>query len=233
MSISAQTNTYLRMEEWIRKLQQHASVDTGTALNQLTECAAQAVPGAQYAGITGTPRHRDIETTSATGPYPVILDKIQRQHREGPCLSAAWEHHSIQVDDLAADHRWPHYRMEALKRTPIRSILAFRLFGDNRTAGALNFHAEQADVFDDESVEVGLSLATHTTLAWTMLRREEQFRSALISRDLIGQAKGMLMERFNIDTVAAFALLKRLSQESNTPVAQIASRVVTAGGTTR
>lgn len=61
-----------------------------------------------------------------------------------------------------------------------------------------------------------------------MLRRDSQFRSALASRDIIGQAKGRLMERFQIDAGAAFQLIKRLSQESNTPVVEIAQRLVEA-----
>jgi len=77
-------------------------------------------------------------------------------------------------------------------------------------------------------VELGLIFATHTALTWNLLRRDEQFKSALASRDIIGQAKGMIMERFNIDAVQAFELLKRLSQNSNAPVAEIARRLVYA-----
>ncbi|ORA25358.1 hypothetical protein BST12_03495 [Mycobacterium angelicum] len=71
-----------------------------------------------------------------------------------------------------------------------------------------------------------LAFATHAALAWNISRRDDQFRSALASRAIIGQAKGMLMERFGIDAVAAFYLLKRLSQESNTPVVDISHRLV-------
>lgn len=94
---------------------------------------------------------------------------------------------------------------------------------------ALNFYAESPRVFDDDSVEMGLIFAAHTTLAWNMLRREQQFQSALAGRDIIGQAKGMLMERFDIDAVAAFNLLRRLSQDSNVRISEIARRVVAAG----
>ncbi len=70
--------------------------------------------------------------------------------------------------------------------------------------------------------------ATHTALMWSMVRRAEQFRNALASRDIIGQAKGMLIERFKVDAEQAFDLLKRLSQTSNTPVANIARQLVLA-----
>jgi AmiR/NasT family two-component response regulator len=64
-------------------------------------------------------------------------------------------------------------------------------------------------------------------LVWNMTRRDQQFRSALVSRDIIGQAKGRLMERFDIGAAEAFELLKQMSQESNTPLAQIAQWVIT------
>jgi AmiR/NasT family two-component response regulator len=94
--------------------------------------------------------------------------------------------------------------------------------------GALNFYAERKYAFDADAVEAGLIVATHAALAWNLLRRDEQFRSALATRDLIGQAKGMLMERFKIDAVQAFEVLKRLSQNSNTPLVDVARDIVTA-----
>jgi AmiR/NasT family two-component response regulator len=101
------------------------------------------------------------------------------------------------------------------------------MFREGATTAALNFYAEPVNAFDDGSVDLGLIFATHTALVWNMVQREQQFRTALVSRDNIGQAKGMLMERFDIEAAGAFELLKRVSQESNTPVAQIAQRVVT------
>jgi GAF domain-containing protein len=170
--------------------------------------------------IVPPPRSRAL-----TGRHPIVVDEIQCRHHERPCFSGAWEHQIIRIDDLAADGRWPRYRQEALHRTPIRSILSFRLFTDRQTAGVLNLYAEQTHTFDDESVEVGLAFATHTALTCNILRRDEQFRTALASRDVIGQAKGILMETFGIDAIGAFDLLKRLSQESNTPVTDIAHRL--------
>lgn len=79
----------------------------GAAFDALTESAANFVPGAQSAGITIIRGHNDIETLSSTGRYPIVLDEIQHQQREGPCLSAAWEQHTISTNDIAADGRWP------------------------------------------------------------------------------------------------------------------------------
>lgn len=108
----------------------------------------------------------------------------------------------------------------------MRSIVSFRLFDDGNAMGALNFQAEKAGTFTDESVEVGLVFAAHTSMAWNSMRREQQFQSALASRDIIGQAKGILMERFDIDAVAAFEILRHLSQQSNKKLAEIAERLI-------
>ncbi|MBO0864190.1 MAG: GAF and ANTAR domain-containing protein [Mycobacterium sp.] len=218
----------LGFAEFVREVQQRTSDDIGAVLGELTVRAVQALPGAQYAGVTVARRRKDVETASSTGRYPVLLDELQGHYREGPCLSAAWEQRMIRISDLVSDQRWPRYRSEAIKQTPIRSIMSFPLIGDTQTAGALNFYAERADAFDDESAVIGLFFATHTALAWNMLRRDGQFRSALASRDIIGQAKGRLMERFHVDAEAAFQLIKRLSQGSNAPVAEVARRLVEA-----
>ena len=63
--------------------------------------------------------------------------------------------------------------------------------------------------------------ATHAALAWDTARHQRRFRSALASRDLTGQAKGILIARFNIDPIRSFELLKRVSQESNTGLVHI------------
>jgi hypothetical protein len=215
----------LRAAELVGDLQQRPPAEMDAAFDQLVKEAVRFVPGAAHAGITITRRRKEVQTTSATGPYPAVLDRIQQRHQEGPCLAAAWDTTPFASTTLPATSggrttaRRPSSRRQS-------DLICFRLFGDSQNVGALNFYAEQVNAFDDQSVEVGLLFAAHTALAWNTLRRDRQFRSALASRDVIGQAKGILMERFKIDAVTAFELLTRLSQESNTSVAEIAHRLV-------
>ncbi|MDT5008533.1 MAG: hypothetical protein QOH57_150 [Mycobacterium sp.] len=209
------------------QLLQREVTDGDTLLSELTQNAVKVVPGASHAGITVADRGGSVRTAaSSNGRYPALLDKLQQTHGEGPCLSAAWTQHMTRIDDLMLDERYRAFSRDVVEQTPIRSIMSFQLFADHKSMGALNFYAEQPGAFGGDAVEAGLILATHTALAWKLVRREEQFRSALGSRDIIGQAKGMLMERFKIDAVQAFDLLKRLSQNSNTPVAAVARQVV-------
>ncbi|CAN5520913.1 GAF and ANTAR domain-containing protein [soil metagenome] len=219
----------LQFAELIRGVERRRpDSDSDTVMRELTVSAARALPGASSAGITIATRAGEVTTLAATMPEAEKIDDIQARNGEGPCLEAAWEQHVMRIDDMAVEQRWPSFARDALDNTTVRSVLSFQLFKNRNDMGALNFYADRPFAFEEDSMEMGLIVATHTALAWSMLQREEQFRSALASRDIIGQAKGILMERFNVDAVAAFELLKRLSQDSNRPLATIAEQLVNA-----
>ena len=218
--------THLRIAELVQKLHGRPDTDSDTVIAELAEHAAVEVPGAQYAGITVTRNNKQIDTPAATHKWPVLLDDIQQRHREGPCLTAAWDEKTIHVADLENDDRFPLYRRDVLAQTPIRAIMSFQLFIAGETMGALNVYAEQPRAFGQDSKEIGLVFAAHSSVAWNSAQRDEQFKRALASRDLIGQAKGMIMERYGVDAVQAFELLRKLSQDSNVPLIQVASELV-------
>ncbi|OBI72818.1 GAF and ANTAR domain-containing protein [Mycobacterium sp. E740] len=217
-------DTHLRIAELVRGL--YTRPDADTVIAELAEHAAVEIPGAQYAGITITRKSKTVETPAATHLYPMLLDKIQQQHQQGPCLCAAWEKKVVYIADLETEDRFPLYRRDALAETPIRSIMAFQLFIEGETMGALNVYSEHPDSFNDQSRSIGLVFAAHSSVAWNAARRDAQFRQALASRDTIGQAKGMLMERYGVDAVQAFDLLRKLSQDSNVPLIKIATEIV-------
>ena len=103
--------------------------------------------------------------------------------------------------------------------------MSFRLYTLGVDSGALNLFGFGTGSFTAEPEALGAMLATHAAVALVAVNRQQQFESALASRDLIGQAKGILMGRFDVDAVRAFELLRRVSQESNTPVKEIAARL--------
>jgi GAF domain-containing protein len=218
--------THLRIAELVQDLHSRPDTDSDTVLAELVEHAAIEIPGAQYAGVTVTRNARHIDTPAATHKWPILLDEIQQRHREGPCLTAAWEEKTVHVADLTTDNRFPLYRRDALEQTPICSIMAFQLFIADETMGALNVYAEQPHVFDQASKDIGRIFAAHSSVAWNSARRDEQFKRALASRDTIGQAKGMIMERYGVDAVQAFEVLRKLSQDSNVPLVQVATELV-------
>jgi hypothetical protein len=210
----------------VQQLYGRQDTDSDTVVAELAEHAAVEIPGAQYAGITVTRNAKHIDTPAATHKWPILLDEIQQLHREGPCLTAAWDEKTIHVADLETDKRFPLYRRDALEMTPIRSVMAFQMYIAGETMGALNVYAEHAHAFGQESKDIGLILAAHSSVAWNAARRDEQFRQALASRDTIGQAKGMIMERYGVDAVQAFEVLRKLSQDSNVPLVQVAMELV-------
>ena len=135
--------THFRIAEIVHDLHSRIDADSDTVIAELAEHAAVEVPGAQYAGVTITRNARHIDTPAATHRLPILLDEIQQRHREGPCLTAAWEEKTVHVADLETDDRFPLYRRDALAQTPIRSIMAFQLFIADETMGALNVYAEK------------------------------------------------------------------------------------------
>ncbi|MHA4853289.1 ANTAR domain-containing protein [Rhodococcus sp. MSC1_016] len=131
-------------------------------------------------------------------------------------------------NDLTEERRWPRFTQHALD-AGVRSTLSFQLYTGNHTSGALNLFGKTRHAFDEESVLIGEVLAAHAAIAIAAARTAEQLLSAVASRDLIGQANGMLMERFGIDAAQAFAMLTKLSQDSNTPLAEVAMKIVDLG----
>jgi transcriptional regulator with GAF, ATPase, and Fis domain len=219
-------DTHQRIAQLVVDLYGRPDTDAETVIAELAEHAAVEVPGAQYAGVTVTHNAKHIDTPAATHKWPLLLDEIQQRHRQGPCLTAAWEEKTVHVANLETDGRFPLYARDALRETPIRSVMAFQLWIAGETMGALNVYAEEPNAFSDESRIIGRVFAAHSSVAWNAARRDEQFKKALASRDIIGQAKGMLMERYGITALQAFDLMRKLSQDSNTPLILVATELV-------
>jgi hypothetical protein len=153
---------------------------------------------------------------------------MQRQFRQGPCLDAAVDHSVIRCNDLGKDSRWPSFAKAAIA-AGVHAMLSFQLYTHNGRMGALNLFGLTPDVFALEAEALGAMLATHIANAFIADDKELQFKSALNSRDVIGPAKGMIMERVCVDAFRAFDLLTNLSQQSNTRLAEVAAEVVARG----
>src|SRR6478735_9001387 len=149
-------STHLRIAELVQNLHSRPDTDSDTVLDELVEHAAIEIPGAKYAGITVTRNAKQIDTPAATHKWPILLDEVQQRHREGPCLTAAWEEKIIHVADLETDDRFPLYRQDALEQTPIRTIMAFQMWVAGETMGALNVYAETANAFGPGTRAIGL-----------------------------------------------------------------------------
>jgi GAF domain-containing protein len=198
-------------------------------LSDVTAAAKELIPGTDTAGVLLIAKGGQFETLAATSDLPYQLDELQMKYNEGPCVDAALDELIVRTDDFRDEQRWPRYS-PAVVEIGVLSGLSFKLYTSDRTAGALNLFSFKPNAFDAEAETIGAVLAAHAAAAILASRQEQQLESALSTRDRIGQAKGIIMERYGVDDVRAFEMLRRLSQDSNTKLVDIAQRVIDTRG---
>jgi GAF domain-containing protein len=213
----------IRMAELARLFAPPPGVEE--VLAGVTSAAMELIPGAEMAGVLLSGKGNKFDSLADTSDLVGRLDEVQVRQKEGPCLDAAADELVVRTNDFVTEKRWPKFARAAVV-AGVRSSLSFRLYGSTQTAGALNVFGSKPNIFTSESEAIGLVLASHAAAAILASRQGEQLQSAMASRDSIGQAKGIIMERFDVDAVRAFDLLRQLSQEQNIPLAAIAQRVI-------
>jgi hypothetical protein len=129
---------------------------------------------------------------------------------------------------MRQEERWPEFAQAAFE-AGARSMLCFQLFVKGDNLGALNLYGEDVGAFDANSEQVGLLVASHAAVAFSDAQEIIQLNQALDTRDLIGQAKGILMERFKITPQQAFQVLTRASSETNTKLRDVADALTGSG----
>jgi GAF domain-containing protein len=227
------TGTHDRLDALARRLAEAArSLQRQTSPQQVMDgvvhLARDMVPGAEEATITMVRKDRHCYSAAATSTLASDFDVWQDQTGEGPCLDVIWQQQTMRVDDLASDPRWPVLGPRAAARG-VRSMLCLQLFVHRDTLGALDLLGLAPSAFTDESEHVGLLLASHAAIAAADAHHFENVTSALVNRDVIGQAKGILMERFKITSDQAFAVLAKVSQDTNRKVSAVAEDLALTG----
>jgi GAF domain-containing protein len=203
------------------------SAELEPTLQAIVSTAVRMLSPARYAGLIIYSRGELIPQAS-TDRVPLLLDHLQQKLGDGPCVNAAQRQRIVRIDDTRQDGRWPDFAADAAS-LGVRSMLCVPLWVDERCLGALSLYADQAAAFTDLHGRVTTLLATFAALALAEAQRTDQLTAALINRDVIGQAKGILMERHRITADAAFGFLTRVSQAENTKLAALAARLVATG----
>lgn len=201
----------------------------GEVLSGVTAAAKELIPGTDSAGILMIGKGGKFDSLAGTDDLPHELDALQITFNEGPCMQAALDEVVVRTDDFRTEDRWPKYS-PAVVEIGVLSGLSFKLYTASRTAGALNLFAFKPNAFDGEAETIGTVLAAHAAAAVLASREGEELQSALTTRDRIGQAKGIIMERYGVDDVRAFEMLRRLSQDGNVRLTEIAQRVIDTRG---
>ena len=193
-------------------------------LEAIASTAVTMLSPARYAALTVL-AHGELIPRASTGEPPLLLDRLQQRLGDGPCVNAAKRQSVFRIDDTREDLRWPEFCAEAA-RLNVRSMLCVPLWIDERGLGALSLYADQAAAFNESHERITILLATFAALALAEAQRADQMHDALGNRDVIGQAKGILMERHGVTADAAFSVLSRVSQAENIKLAEVARRFV-------
>ncbi|MDI3213003.1 GAF and ANTAR domain-containing protein [Arthrobacter sp. AL12] len=215
-----------QLGELARELQQIDDVDTVMA--GIVQAAVQLIPGVADASISLVTGRKTIESRIASGELPRRVDALQSSTGQGPCLDAAYEDRIVRVPDLSTETRWPAFSSGAVE-LGARSMLSIQLFVEGDRLGALNLFGVSPDAFDLESEQIGLLVAAHAAVAFADSQKISQLSEALISRQLIGQAEGILMERYKLSAQQAFLVLTRASSSSNRKLREVAEDLTISG----
>jgi GAF domain-containing protein len=208
--------------------------DLPQMLTDITGVARRSLPGAEATSITLI-RGEDAFTAAFDGQLALDADELQYERGYGPCVDAGRAGQIFLVDDMRTEARWPDYARHAADRG-VGGSLSVPLPFQGATIGALNVYSVPAHAFADDDVERALEVAGwvaiavgNADLSARTAQDLENLRKAMLSRAVIEQAKGILMERHKITEDQAFTVLTHASQNTNTKLRDVAAELVHSG----
>jgi GAF domain-containing protein len=207
-----------------------------SVLQQVAELSKTVMPGNPEASVLLLVRDEPT-TVVSTGQLATDLDERQYERGHGPCLHAARTGELTEIADTRTDRRWPDYTLRAAERGNLSSLsIPLTINEDERVSGALNIYAREPDAFDEDARAAGTRFAPYAAIAVGNMHAyesarnmAEHLRTALESRAVIDQAKGILIERYKLTADQAFQALSRASMSSNRKVRDIADELVHTG----
>ena len=215
-----------QLAEIAHRLSEAETVDG--LLQLVVDLGEDYLDGCDGASLMLIGKDRTISTPAYSSRVAYESDLAQYEADEGPCLDALRDHAVYMIDDMETEERWPTYRARALE-LGVRSMLSYRLYAKGRTFGALDFYSKRPNVYSPFSKVIGQVFASHAGVALKGAITEAGMEKTIESRDIIGQAKGILMERHDLRAAEAFETLRALSRDTNVPVREITERIVTTG----
>ena len=211
-----------------RKLAAAPTLDS--TLQLIVDLGDEYIDGCEGASISFI-RGRHLSTPVWSNRTALAADQAQYRHNQGPCLQAIAVHETIVIDELTEEERWPKWRESALELS-LRSTISFRLFlaaGGDETYGSLNMFSSRPHAFDAHARALGQVFASHAAVALKAAITETSLDQAVRSRDVIGLAKGILMERHDFGASEAYQMLQHASSDRGTSVRALAEQVAESG----
>jgi GAF domain-containing protein len=211
-----------------------ADRELGDVLTEITGIARRAMPSIEAASVTLIRAEKPF-TAAYDGQMALDADELQYERGYGPCVDAGRAGQMLLIDDMRNDQRWPDYAQHAAAHG-VLSSLSVPLPFQGATIGALNTYAGRPQFLDDNDVEiaeevaawVGVAVGNAEAAARTM-EDPNHLRTAMMSRAVIEQAKGILMERHKIKEDEAYTILTHASQRTNTKLRDVASELIRTG----
>lgn len=170
-------------------------------------------------------RRGALETVAATDGLGCESERLRDEVGEGPSLDAVRDQQEVHSTDVGLDDRWPTWGPK-VAAAGARSVLVVRVYTHGQTLGTLTLCSRSHGAFNDEALEEARAVAAHVAVAVAAGQTIAHLALGLDSRTLIGQATGVLMERYGLDAAAAFAVLTRLSSSENIKLRVLAAEVV-------
>jgi hypothetical protein len=186
------------------------------------------VPGAEHAAVSLLRRGASIETSASTSAVAATCDRAQQELRDGPALYINGVHETIRIDDLSAELRWPAFAARALD-VGVRSMLVCELPAIRGAVGVLSLYSSRRRAFSPAGELVAPVFASRAAIAIAHADQVHNLRRAIGSRQVIGQAVGILMERHRLSADDAFERLVMVSQSAHVKLRDVAARVTETG----
>lgn len=217
------------LAEASRRLNATESLDD--VLATMVAVACRSLPEIDHAGVT-VARQDVLRTTATTDEFVLRVDQVQYDLGSGPCVDALHGGGDVLtvVDHVRAGGRqWPDFLARAA-RLGVRSMMALRLFRDQDVLGVLNLYSVTHDVIDADTQALARMFAPHAAVAYSRSLQVHHLRRAVETRELVGQAVGIAMERYGLTSDQAFNYLVRVSSTSETKLREVAQRLVEGVG---
>ena len=196
----------------------------------IVSLAVSVVDGCHHASIMLRAKDGSFETVASTDETARVVDRLERLHREGPCLDAIVEDAPQFEDDLSEPHpQWPVFAREVVAQTSVRSAAGFRIIAGDSKIGALDLFSDKVKGINPRSADQAIILAAFASVAVSTLHRREEARTlaaGLESNREIGKAIGLLMAFHKVSDTQAFDMLRKTSQDMNIKLAEVAREVV-------
>ncbi len=202
----------------------HEESGVEETVEAVLQFALQAV-SCTHAGVALSHRGGKLETVAVTDPVVEKSDQLQLECGEGPSLDVIAGRGTVLVPDTAGEPRYPDWSTK-VALLGLGSVLAVRLATSGSTLGVLQLFNTEPYAFEPDDDAVAHILARHASVALANARQEASLWQAIDARKLVGQAQGILMERFDIDSDQAFAVLRRYSQDHNIKLRDVAQRLI-------